>query len=243
MIAGLLQRACSPYCITACIILGCLGALHAQQAGERVVNANDVPQIDDAVLISNVAVAGKTVECGLFIKPPGVMQPVTPFQAGNDWLKNMTISLINRTNKTIVFGSVIIHFLDTGDCHALPCVSANLEVGKRPAAGAYDGRTGQPLRLDHPDRAPLEWDPEQTLVVHVSDYMEDIERRVSESMSIAAISKLNIYRGSFFFSDGMRWNLGRYSIADPEHRGKFKALPADYFPGRRGNNWPPGYSQ
>ncbi len=129
-----------------CIALGILlGVARGQQTtGEKLVRANDPAQITDAVMISNIAVASVPVECGLFVKPPAVVQPVTPFQAGSDWLQQMTISLINRTNKTIVFGGIILHFLDTGDCHALPCVGANINLGQRPAIDAYDGRTGQP---------------------------------------------------------------------------------------------------
>ncbi len=80
--------------ITGCIALGILlGVARSQQiTSEKLVSAyNDVDQINDAVLISNIAVAGKTIECGLFIKPPAVVQPVTPFQAGSDWLQQMTI--------------------------------------------------------------------------------------------------------------------------------------------------------
>ncbi|MBV9267827.1 MAG: hypothetical protein JO061_16790 [Acidobacteriaceae bacterium] len=155
----------------------------------------------------------------------------------------MTISLVNRTNKTIVFGSLIVHFLDTGDCRALPCVGDWLQFGKMPAIDAYDGRTGQPMKPEHPERPPLDWQSEQTIVVHVSDYIPEIEERLADSMLVTAVTKINIYRGPFYFDDGMQWNLGRYSVPDPEHHGKFKELPADYFPGRRGNNWPPGYYQ
>ncbi len=225
-------------------MFGLLGALQSQQTGEKVVKVNQASQITDAVLISNVAVGGKTIECRLFIKPPVVIQPVTPFQASSDWLQQMTISLVNRTNKIIVFGGLIFHFLDTGDCsQAQPCVGAELHLGQRPAIDAYDGRTGHPLRLEHPERPPLDWKPEQTIVVHVSDYLADIEKRLADYMPVTAVTKANIYRGSFYFSDGMQWIPGRYSVPDPEHPGKFKDLPADYFPGRRGNNWPPGYNQ
>lgn len=244
MIARFLRHPFSMVFYATCAMLGLLGALQGQQTGEKLLRVNQAAQINDAVMISNVSVAGKTVECGLFIKPPAVVQPVTPFQAGSDWLQQMTISLINRTNKTILFGGILLHFLDTGDCsQAQPCVGAELHFGKRPAIDAYDGRTGQPLKPKHPEQPPLDWKPEQTIVVHVSDYMDDIERRLSDLMPVTAVTKLNVYRGSFYFDDGMRWSLGSYSVPDPERRGKFKELPADYFPGRRGNNWPPGYSQ
>ena len=228
----------------ACLTLGVLGALHAQQTSERLVSAkNDIEQITDAVLISNISVGGRTVECGLFIKPPVVIQPVTPFQAGPDWLSQMTISLVNRTNKIIAFGDIHLHFLETGDCRSAPCVGAELAVGQMPAVDAYEGRTGKPLRPEHPERPPLDWKPETTIVVHVSDYMDKIESNLADFMVPAAVTKVNVYRGVFFFADGMRWALGSYSVPDPDYPGKFKDLPADYFPGRRGNNWPPGYSQ
>ncbi len=228
----------------ACVALVLVGALYAQQTSEKLVDAhNDIEQINDAVLISNVAVAGKTVECGLFIRPPLVIQPVTPFQAGADWLRQMTISVINRTNKTIAFGVIIFHFLDVGDCRSSPCVQAELHFGQRPTIDAYDGRTGQPLRPEHPERPPLDWKPEQTIVVHVNDYMAEIEETLANFMPVTAVTKVNIDRGPFYFDDGMQWSLGRYAVPDPAHHGKFKELPANYFPGKRGRNWPPGYNQ
>jgi hypothetical protein len=193
-------------------------------------------------LISNITVAGKPIECGLFVKPPAVVQPVAPFQAGSDWLQQMTISLINRTNKTVVFGVILLHFLDTGDCRSLPCVGAELHFGQRPAIDAYDGRTGRPLKPEHPERPPLDWKSEQTIVVHVSDYMAEIEENLVNFLPVTTITKVNVYRGPFYFDDGMRWNLGFYSAPDPEHHGKFTKLPDNYFPGRRGHNWPPGYN-
>jgi hypothetical protein len=222
--------------------LALFGTLYAQQSGERIVSAiDDIERITDAVLISNVAVGGKTVECGLFIKPPVENQPVTPFQAGPDWLSQMTISLVNRTDETIAFGSILFHFLDTGDCQALPCIGTELHFGKRPVVDAYDGRSGKPLKLEDSEKTPLDWKPRQTIVVHVSDYMGDIERNLSYLMSVAAVRRLKVYRGVFYFADGMQWSLGRYAVPDSAHPGKFKELPEDYFPGRRGNNWPPGY--
>lgn len=132
------------------------------------------------------------------------MQPAAPFQAGSDWLNQMTISLVNRTNKTIVFGSIILHFLDTGDCSSsLPCASTTLEFGQRPAVDAFDGRTGKPVKPEHPERPPLDWKSDQTLVIHVSDYLAEIEQQLANSLPLTAVTKVNIYRGVFYFGDGM----------------------------------------
>ena len=224
------------------IALAVFPAVNAQQTGEKLVRVNQVAQIHDAVLISDVSVEGKTVQCGLFIKPPDVDQPVTPFQASNDWLQHMTISLVNRTNKVIVFGGISFSFIDTGDCRALPCVGAALHFGRIPPMDAYDGRTGRPLNPELPERPALAWEPEQTIVLHVSDYMAKIEERLADSMQVANVTRVNVNRDSFYFADGTRWSLGNFYVPDPEHPGKFKKLPNDYFPGMRGHNWPPGYN-
>jgi hypothetical protein len=232
-----------------CLALGTLVGVARSQLtnGEKLVTADDPEQITDAVMISSIAVAGKAVECGLFIKPPAVLQPIVPFQAGSDWLQQMTISLINRTNKTIVFGAVRLNFLDTGDCRSVPCVAEEMHFGQIPAIDAYDGRTGQPLPTDaSPPAAPLNWKSEQTFVVRVSDYMPEIVERLAQSPSnlpVTAITKVRVHLGVFNFDDGMTWSVGRYGVPDPDHPGKVKQLPVNYFPGRRGHNWPPGYSQ
>ncbi len=222
-------------------------ALRSQPSpGEKLVSArNDIERITDAVLISDVAVENKTVECGLFIKPPLVIQPVTPFQASNDWVQHMNIFLVNRTSKVIVRGSMILRFLDTGDCStpSSRCIQSVLEFGRLPAVDAYSGRTGQPLKPERLERPPLDWRPEQTIAIHVSDYIAEIKEDSANLLPVNALSKLNIYRGVFYFDDGMVWSLGRYAVPDPDRPGKFKELSADYFPGRRGNNWPPGYEQ
>ena len=73
--------------------------------------------------------------------------------------------------------------------------------------------------------------------------MNEIERNLADFMPVTAVTKVNVYRGPFYFDDGMQRDLGRYAVPDPKHHGKFKELPADYFPGKRGRNWPPGYNQ
>ena len=56
-------------------------------AAQRTIEL-DVQTRDDAVSFYRVTSGGADVECG-FIRPPqpGHMQPVTPFEAGDDWLQ------------------------------------------------------------------------------------------------------------------------------------------------------------
>ena len=137
-------------------------------------------------------------------------------------------------------------FLDTGDCRSLPCAIEEIHLGQMPSVAAYDSRTGQPLKPEHPERQALDWKPGQTLAVRVADYVDEIEKRLSNHpnhLPVDAVSKVAVHIGPFFFADGMRWFGLRYSIPDPEHLGKFKDLPESYFPGKRRHNWPPGYNQ
>lgn len=230
------------FCVT-CIVFGLLAAAHAQQTGERLVRANDPAQITDAVMITDISVGGNGVQCGLFVKPPAIVQPVAPFHAPDDWLKTMTISLFNRTNKNIVAGQIALDFLDTGDCRALPCAVENIHLGHMPTVDAYNGRTGQPLTPEHPEKAPLDWRPDQTMTVRVGDYMDEIEKSLENHLPATAVTKVAVHIGAFFFEDGMRAFGPFYSVPDRDHPGKVKYLPHDYFPGRRDRNWPPGYDR
>jgi hypothetical protein len=238
------QLRSNPHLCLACAALCVAVAIYGQQTGEKRVRANQASMMTDPVMISGVAVAGKPIECGLFLKPLG-LDPVTPFQAGSDWLQQMTISFINRTNKTIAAGGIFIEFLDTGECSiAQPCAGTELRFGQLPAIDAYDGRTSRPLTPERSERPPLDWKPEQTIVVRLSDYMPQVEESLQNFIPVTAVTKVTLHRGPFFFDDGMTWTPGAgYSVPDPDHPGKFNKLPPDYFPGKRGRNWPPGYNQ
>ncbi len=218
--------------------------LQSQQAAdEKLVRANDPAPITSAVLISSIEVENQIVQCGLFVKPR-VIQPVAPFQASNDWLRQMNIFLVNRTYKTIVSGEITLNFLDTGDCRTVPCATAQIHIGQMPAIDAYIGRTGEPLKPDHPEQLALNWKPGQTIVVHIGEYMEDIQNSLAPHMPVTAVRRVAVHVSPFLFEDGMRWGDGSgYALPDPEHPGRFKYLPDDYFPGEKGNNWPPGYRQ
>ena len=212
-----------------------------QATGEKILYANAPVQITDAVMITSIAVEGRPIRCGLFVKPPAVVEPVTPFQAGPNWLQTTTISLINRTNKTIASGQLTLCFLDVGDCRHRPCPAGHIQLGQIPAIAAYDGRTGKPL--PNPGTQPLDLKPDQALAVEVGAYWNDIldESGLEKFMPVTAVSKVRLDIGPFFFEDGMRWSGGGlYAVPDPEHRGRFQKLPDNYFPGKRNHHWPPG---
>ena len=68
----------------------------------------------DPVTIEKVTVGVQRIQPGVSTGPRED-KPGTPFQADEDWLKNMSIVLKNRTDKVIVRAEVQLFFPDTAD--------------------------------------------------------------------------------------------------------------------------------
>ncbi len=207
-------------------------------AAEKVIEVEPQHR-NDAVAITKVTLGSAEVQCGLVLSPAEI-QPVTPIQAGDDWLQNVTIYLLNRTNKTIVEGQIVLVFPETGDgSPGNPLRVYNVTLGRLPASAAYSGRTGQAI-VEPPSVQPISFAPSQTLQVHLSDYIDNIKASI-DNLAFSAVTKCVIRRGAFFFGDGMRWFAGSYYVPDPQHPGKFTGLDGRYFPGTP--TWPPGYHE
>jgi hypothetical protein len=209
--------------------------------GEKIVQVGPQTRVN-AVMITRVTVGDQEIMCGLMAGARSV-QPVKPFQADQDWLKSMTIHLYNRTNKTIAFIDLPLGFPDTGNGRTEPQWIYHLQLGRIPAVDAYSGRTGKPIAIDA-KLMPLGFGPEQSLTVHVADYIDQIRSYVQGRMLLSGVTKLVIHGGTVFFDDGMRWQAGGgYSVPDPRHPGQSNTVGRDYFPGIRYRSWPPGYQR
>ncbi|MGB9458025.1 MAG: hypothetical protein WCB12_18390 [Bryobacteraceae bacterium] len=193
---------------------------------------------NDPVMITRVAFRDSDLQCGLIASRTEV-EPVTPFEAGDDWLQNLTLYLLNRTNKTIAFSNIVLAFPETGDGRSPqhPQRVYNLNLGRLPDFVAFSGRTGEPLRQD-PSRQSMSFAPGQTLPIHLGDYIDHIKASLDDIPF--TVTKCIIRRSSVVFDDGMRWD-GNYSLPDPDHPGKWKRVEGDYFPGIP--TWPPNYHQ
>ena len=173
-----------------------------------------------------------------------VNRPAVPFQADEDWLKNMLILLLNRTDKEIVCADIDFMFPDAGDgSPSRPVVEYHLTLGQRPEVDAFNSR-GRKIP-PNPAKQPLSFSPGQTLTIHVGDYIEEIGSVVEQKLPLSQISKLAVRRRRFYFSDGMIWDdLRSYGIPDPNHPGQFAFKQrGSYFPGHPSENWPPPTQQ
>jgi hypothetical protein len=171
---------------------------------------------------------------------PKVMQPGTPFQANGDWLKNMSIVLKNRTNKTIEWALIYIYFPDTGDGITQTESLYSIQIGQMPAVDFFTGKGGKVLP-HHPGGSPLSFAPGQTLVIKIADHLDEMQSIIEAKLPLEQVTRIAIEPNAFFFEDGMRWDtINRFGTADPNQPGKFTNLDKGrYFPGDPWQNWPP----
>lgn len=210
-------------------------------AGDKVVEAQTASRMD-AVAITKVTYREMPIHCRIILNR-SALDTVEPFQADDDWLKDLTIYILNRTDNTIVYGGISVKFPETGDGRSVqqPQTAYNVHFGRLPDSVAFNPRTGLPFQQD-PTRAPATFYPGQTMAIHVGDYAEQIKRTVEQfGMPFAKVTKCTIALESFVFSDGSRWATGGgYSVPDAEHPGNYKPIrDQDYFPGKA--TWPPGF--
>jgi len=172
---------------------------------------------------------------------PNLIHNTRPFQAGNDWLKDMTIYVKNRTDKTVAWLSLSLRFPETGNGRTEPVWIYHVQLGRLPAVDVASIRTkdGKPLRIGS-NAKPLDLQPGQEIVVHVGDYIDKIKAYVETAMPLFYVTKCDVSADDCAFDDGMRWAGGAFSVPDPAHPGKWMYFPSGYFPGNPRQYWPPG---
>jgi hypothetical protein len=244
-----------PLAVLAC--LGVLGTLwwfsspvaaNGNTAGTKSVNVDSLTTRFDAVTISKVTVGDQEVQSGRSTAA-SELTPGAPFQADENWLKNMSIFIKNRTDKEIVYAEVQLIFPDLGDgTEARPLTAYTISVGQQPEWSRYvfDGTREELRQLDprkpldatrmklmplDPTKKPLSLAPGKTLEIRVADYIDRIQSLVEEHFPFQQITRVNISRRVVYFQDGMRWYVGTYEVPDPNHPGYYTQLAAGYFPG------------
>jgi hypothetical protein len=208
-------------------------------APEMVVAAGTERQVEidparkvDPVLVTQVALGSAIVQSPRF----GPLDAVTPFQAGDDWLQSLSIHLLNRTSQTIVYADIVLGFPETTENNTKRMYVAPLNFGRIPEAVAIDGRTGK-LHLQPADLRPLAFASDQTMVIRLGDHIERIRDSIGSSgWSLAALHKVRIFVGSFYFADGMTFAANGYFT--PDNVGRWVLMPMTYFPGDPNRNWP-----
>ena len=161
----------------------------------------------------------------------GQVMPGQKFSAGNNWLKDTTIYVVNRTNKSLAWLDIGLQFPQTGNGRTQPTWIYYVKLGRIPDVDAYD-KNGKVLPRAFIGTTPLDLQPGRTLTIHISDYVDKIQAYLATAMPLSAITECNIYVASSEFADGLRYVGGGYSVPDPHHPGQWRYYPTHrYFPG------------
>jgi hypothetical protein len=171
-----------------------------------------------AAKVVKVMVGKQVVTPGPFNRlrgPSGV-----PFQAGDDWLKNLTFTIKNTSSKKFVELYTHVCFPETEI--GADWICQGIELGRIPDIDAY---TDKGDRFDQGSARPLDFRLGQEMQITFAPYASEIRRRIEERQPFSTISRcfINVHTG--YFEDGMQWLLYNYSVPDPSHHGKF--IPAD----------------
>jgi hypothetical protein len=188
------------------------------------------------VAITKVTVGDTVVQAGRMFQDGG-FDPLIPFQAGDDWIQNLSIYLYNRTNKTIVCTYVLLGFAGTVEdappgAADQPAGIWSLHLGRIPASAAHAPQS-QPS-----DWQPISFLPGQTMVIRLGDYIGQIRSQVGRVLPLTAVTGLTIALEYFYFADGMFSSGSYYIIRDPQSPGKDLRMDRNYFPGDMNFGWP-----
>jgi hypothetical protein len=151
----------------------------------------------------------------------------SPFKAGEDWLKDISITIKNTSPRKIVFVSVDAQLPDTGlGTPENPRVAAGNSVGRKPEHAMYSAMTG---KLQHDAQGnPIDLEPGADLVVPIvseKDY-GDIKSLIEEKQNLSSVSRCEIWVTTVYFADGTKWSPGHYWQPDMSRPGRYTPLSA-----------------
>jgi len=211
-------------------------AVGGNSVGTKSVRVDALITRFDAMTISKVTVGDQEIQPGRRSGPRGV-ESGAPFQADDDWLKNMSITIKNRTDRVIVCVEVQLSFPDLGDGTAeRPATVYTIRVGQLPEWALYY-RDGTKMGPD-PAKKPLLLAPGKTLEIRVGDFIDQIRPVVEERLPFQQVTRVDISRHFVYFQGGMRWDGASYEIPTTDHPGYYTKLATDYFPGNP-SQYPP----
>ena len=201
--------------------------------GLKVITPSPAARIQP-VVVTKITLGNVTVQKGRFAKPRTEPEdPITPFQAGDDWVENLTFYILNRTDKPIVHANFTLTFPEVAPVY-------RLELGNTPPGFTFN-RDTKPFA--ETPRPTFWFGPKQTMAVHLSDYNDQIRTRVETTARtrVSSLTRMNLLCSGVDFEDGMRFD-GPYEAMDPQTH-TWRSLGRNYFPGNVDLYWPgqPGW--
>lgn len=150
------------------------------------------------------------------------------FQADDDWFRDLSLVLRNRTSKTIVYVALLVSFPETKAATGMQgAVSSVVAFGQLPSSAAYTG-SGEPIPQG--SRRPILLAPGQQMTFSLADDDRNLRPAIEAWQSFSSVS-LCVIHFIVYFDDGMQWNEGGYFAPDPDHPGRHIPLEISHFPG------------
>jgi hypothetical protein len=167
----------------------------AGQVKEREIKKLNWPK--EPVKIGKLKAKGATVILG------------EKFRADDDWVKELTISIKNISEKTITYLEIELSFpRDKG-------APEETDAHDRIIYGQYPALPGETATA-HPDQPPIR--PGNTVDVVLRDY-EGIRKFLNETHYPVSINRLEVSVGDLVFDNGTKWSGGGLFRRDPDNPG------------------------
>jgi hypothetical protein len=152
-----------------------------------------------------------------------------PFQAGDDWMKNLVFVVKNSSNKKVTAMNFTLIFPDTGaGTPSDPGIVAGMSVGRLPENALYNPRTGQ-KRTGVPEyNANFSLLPNQEFRFAVAPYYDEIKAAIETKQPISTITICQVGFEIYYFADGTRLDGGGdFAEPDPNRPGAWLRITRD----------------
>jgi hypothetical protein len=148
------------------------------------------------------------------------VMPDVPFEAGDDWFKDVGIVIENLTTRRIVFVSGQLRFPETGDATAENlAVMARISAGQRPHRTPSSEGTGA-----RPDDVPgpiISVEPGHQAMVPVVEKFERVKTMIEKKQPLSTVTTCVAGINTLLFDDGTEWmSPGLYFRPDPDMPGR-----------------------
>lgn len=194
-----------------------------QQPGSKTVRLQH-RRPDDPVRIVQVFDGSQDVTPRGLDKATGqVFRSATgkPFQAGDDWLKNLSFVVKNLSGKEITAADFELSFPQTGNgTPDSPIYIYTIMLGREPENALYNWRTGR--KRTRPATTPLTLLPGGQARISLAPYYDsEIEAPIDAKQPMSTVTTCVIAPSMIYFTDGTRWNGSFFEKADPSLPGRY----------------------
>jgi hypothetical protein len=153
------------------------------------------------------------------------IQPDAPFEAGEDWLEEISVVVRNISASKVSYVSVAAHLPETGaGTQESPRVGGGDAMGRKPEHALYSPVTGQ-RRQEVPSES-IDLQPGKELampLISERDY-GSIKSLIQAKQTLAGVAKCDVWVTTVFFADGTKWAPAGYWRPDEARPGRYLAV-------------------